>query len=111
MAAVVQWARARGKHISIFIAKHDVETGKQLSTEDLYNVLRYGDGSHLPTPSLFSYAQGMPVVVTRNQLTRLKLVNGAPFEAVDIIPDLTYGTIALAGDVTLHLGLPAAILL
>ena len=53
----------------------------------------------------------MPVVVTRNQLTGLKLVNGAPFSAVDIFPDLAYGTIALASDATLHLGPPAAILL
>lgn len=45
----------------------------------------------------------MPVVVARNQLTGLKLVNGAPFRAVDIFPDLACGTIALASDVTLHL--------
>jgi hypothetical protein len=46
----------------------------------------------------------MPVVVTRNQLTGLKLVNGALFRAVDIVPDLSAGTIALAIDATLHLG-------
>jgi hypothetical protein len=53
----------------------------------------------------------MPVVVTRNQLVGLKVVNGAPFKAVDIFPDLSAGTIALASDVTLHLGPPVAILL
>ncbi len=53
----------------------------------------------------------MPVVVTRNQLPGLKLVNGASFRAVDIIPDLASGTIAFASDVTLHLGPPAAVLL
>lgn len=53
----------------------------------------------------------MPVVVTRNQLTGLKLVNGAPFRAVDIVPDLSFDTIALASDVTPHLGPPAAVLL
>ena len=111
MAAVVQWARAHGKHISIFIAKHDTEAGKQLCVEDLSNVLRYGDDSQLPTPGLFFYAQGMPVVVTRNQLIGLKLVNGAPFRAVDIFPDFAAGAIALAGDVTLHLGPPVGILL
>ncbi|EOO00579.1 hypothetical protein UCRPA7_3931 [Phaeoacremonium minimum UCRPA7] len=56
MAAVVQWARAQGKHISIFIAKHDVEAGEKLGAEELYDVLRYGDDSHLPTPGLFFYA-------------------------------------------------------
>src|SRR5437870_5204673 len=53
----------------------------------------------------------MPVVVTRNQLTGLKLVNGATFRALNIFPDLASGTIALASDVTLHLGPPAAVLL
>ncbi|KNB04282.1 hypothetical protein FOXG_22453 [Fusarium oxysporum f. sp. lycopersici 4287] len=111
MAAIVQWARAQSKHISIFVAKHDTKAGKRLRVEELCDVLRYGDDSQLPTPGLFFYAQGMPVVVTRNQLTGLKLVNGAPFKAVDIFPDLACGTIALASDVTLHLGPPAAVLL
>jgi hypothetical protein len=111
MAAVVQWARARGKHISIFAAKHNTEAGRRLRAEELSDVLRHGDDSQLPTPGLFFYAQGMPVVVTRNQLTGLKLVNGAAFRAVDIFPDLASATIALASDVTLHLGPPAAVLL
>ncbi|EAQ85502.1 predicted protein [Chaetomium globosum CBS 148.51] len=111
MAAVVQWARAHGKHISIFVAKHDTDSGKRLSVEELCRVLRYGDDSQLPTPGLFFYAQGMPVAVTRNQFVGLKVVNGAPFKAVDIFPDLAAGTIALASDVTLHLGPPVAVLL
>ncbi|KAK4095717.1 hypothetical protein N658DRAFT_386510, partial [Parathielavia hyrcaniae] len=111
MAAVVQWARAHGKHISIFVARHDTESGKRLRVEELGDVLRYGDDSQLPTPGLFFYAQGMPVVVTRNQFVGLKVVNGAPFTAVDIFPDLASGTIALASDVTHHLGPPVAVLL
>ena len=111
MAAVVQWARAHGKHISIFVARHDVEPGKRLRAEELRDVLRYGDDSQLPTPGLFFYAQGMPVVVTRNQFVGLKVVNGSPFKAVDILPDLSAGTIALASDVTLHVGPPVAVLL
>jgi ATP-dependent DNA helicase PIF1 len=39
------------------------------------------------------------------------VVNGAPFKAADIFPDLACGTIALASDVTLHLGPPVAVLL
>jgi ATP-dependent DNA helicase PIF1 len=111
MAAVVQWARAHGKHISIFVAKHDTELGTRLRVEELRDVLRHGDDSQLPTPGLFFYAQGMPVVVTRNQFVGLKVVNGAPFKAADIFPDLACGTIALASDVTLHLGPPVAVLL
>lgn len=53
----------------------------------------------------------MPVVVTRNQLTGLRLVNGASFRAVEIFPDLASGTIALASDVTLYLGPPVAVFL
>jgi ATP-dependent DNA helicase PIF1 len=53
----------------------------------------------------------MPVVVTRNQFVGLKVVNGAPFKAVDISPDFASGTVALASDVTLHLGPPVAVLL
>jgi hypothetical protein len=111
MAAVVQWGRAQGKHISIFAAEHSTEAGRRLRAEELSDLLRHGDESHLPIPGLFFYAQGMPVVVTRNQLPGLKLVNGAAFRAVDIFPDLASATIALASDVTLHLGPPVAILL
>ncbi|EAQ87366.1 predicted protein [Chaetomium globosum CBS 148.51] len=110
-AAVIQWACAYGKHISIFVAKHDTESAKRLRVEELGDVLRHGDDSQLPTPGLFFYAQGMPVVVTRNQLIGLKVANGAPFKAVDIFPDPAAGTIALASDVTLHLGPPVAVLL
>ncbi|KAK4097206.1 hypothetical protein N658DRAFT_569463 [Parathielavia hyrcaniae] len=90
MAAVVQWVRAHGKHISIFVARHDTESGKRLRVEEL---------------------RGMPVVVTRNQFIGLKVVNGAPFKAVDIFPDLSAGAIALASYVTLHLGPPVVVLL
>ncbi|EAQ86297.1 hypothetical protein CHGG_07550 [Chaetomium globosum CBS 148.51] len=100
-----------GLHISVFAAKHDTESGKRLSTQELCHVLRHGDDSQLPTPGLFFYAQGIPVVVTRNQFVGLKVVNGAPFKAVDIFPDLAAGTIALASDVILHLGPPVAVLL
>ncbi len=92
MAAVVQWARLHGKHISIFVANHDIEAGRRLRVEELCNVLRHGDDSQLPIPSLFFYAQAMPVVVIRNQFIGLKVVNGAPFKAVDIFPDLASGT-------------------
>lgn len=49
--------------------------------------------------------------MTRNQLIKLKLVNGALFRAVNIFPDFSAGVITLTGDVTLHLGPPVGILL
>jgi ATP-dependent DNA helicase PIF1 len=70
-----------------------------------------GEDSKLPTPGLFFYARGMPVVVTRNQFIGLKVVDRASFKAVDIFPDLAASTITLASDVTLYLSSPVAILL
>ena len=49
-----------------------MEAGRQGCIEELRDVLRYGVDSHLLTLGLFFYAQGMLVVVTRNQLTGLK---------------------------------------
>ena len=93
------------------LAKHDTESGKRLRVEELRDVLRHGDDSQQPTPGLFFYAQGMLVVVTRSQFVGLKVVNGALFKAADIFPDLAFSNIALAGDVTLYLGPPVAVLL
>jgi len=53
----------------------------------------------------------MLVVVTRNQLTKLKLVNRAPFIVIKIFPNLSAGTITLTSDVILHLAPPVAVLL
>ncbi|KAK7928542.1 hypothetical protein PG985_005540 [Apiospora marii] len=83
MAAVVQYARAAGRHVSIFAARHSTEAGRP----------------------------GMPVVVTRNLHVGLKLVNGAPFTAVDVVPDPVYASIAVASDVTFHLRPPLTVLL
>jgi hypothetical protein len=91
--------------------KHNIDAGRQLCTEELYDVLRYGDDSQLPTLGLFCYAQGMPVVVTRNPVHRVEGGQWASFKAVEIFPDLPSGTIALASDVTFHLAPPMTILL
>ena len=111
MAAVVQYARAHGRHVSIFAARHHTEAGRPVGGTKLGEVLRYGDDSHVPTPGLFLYTQGMPVVVTRNLHVGLKLVNGAPFTAVDVVPGPVYASTAVASDVIFHLGPPLAVLL
>jgi len=51
------------------------------------------------------------VVISRNQLLRLKLVNRASFKTVNIFPNLTFNTITLTSDVTFYLRPPAAVLL
>ncbi len=49
--------------------------------------------------------------MTRNQLTGLKLVNGAPYRAVEVYPDLSAGSITLASNGTPHLAPSLAVLL
>ena len=51
------------------------------------------------------------MVISRNQLLRLKLVNRASFKTVNIFPNLTFNTITLTSDVTFYLRPPAAVLL
>ncbi|KAK8106610.1 hypothetical protein PG999_009969 [Apiospora kogelbergensis] len=115
MAAVVQYAPAAGRHVSIFAARHSTEAGRPMGRGELGEALRYGDDPQMPTPGLFFYAQGTPVVVTRNLHVGLKLVNCAPFTAVDAVPDPVYASIAVASDVTsdvtFHLRPPLTVLL
>ncbi|KAJ3561011.1 hypothetical protein NPX13_g9105 [Xylaria arbuscula] len=95
MEAVVDWARLNKRHISVFVSAH---TWRR-------------DDSNCKVPSVFFYAQGMPVVVNKNIYTGLKVVNGAEFTAADIIPDPKYLGYHLADDVTIHFGPPLGILL
>ncbi|KAH8883150.1 hypothetical protein GQ53DRAFT_753062 [Thozetella sp. PMI_491] len=45
----------------------------------------------------------MPVILTKNQLTVLQLINGAPFLAIEIFPSPAFPSIALISDIKLHL--------
>jgi hypothetical protein len=53
----------------------------------------------------------MPLVLTRNVLPGLKMVNGAEFEAVDVIPDPAFPGYRMANDVTIHFAPTYAVVL
>jgi len=110
MAAVLEWGWANQKHISIFISTHIWE-GESVGQAEMMETLGYGDDSKVHAPGVFFYTQGMPVVLTRNVLPGLKMVNGAEFDAVDVIPDPAFPGYHMADDVTIHFGPPYALVL
>src|SRR5216117_1403100 len=110
MAAAVEWGRARHQHISIFISNHVWENNR-VSDEEVTQTLSYGDDSKIHIPGVFIYTQGMPVVVTKNTLSGLEVVNGAEFNAIDVIPDPAFPGYFLSDDTTIHFGPPSGLLL
>ncbi|KAH7461132.1 hypothetical protein FOMA001_g19195 [Fusarium oxysporum f. sp. matthiolae] len=110
MEAIVDWARFHQKHISVFVSTHTWRSAA-LSQDEIAQTIGQGDDSHCKIPGIFFYAKGMPLVVNQNIYTGLKVVNGAEFTAVDIIPDPKYPGYHLADDVTIHFGPPLGILL
>lgn len=89
MAAVVDWARFRRRHISVFISTHSWR-GRALSPQEVAQAIEYGDNSNCKIPGVFFYAQGMPVVLNKNAYICLKVVNGAEFTAAEVISDITH---------------------
>jgi len=57
------------------------------------------------------FVLGMPVVVNQNIFQGLKLVNGARYEALDVILDKAYPGYRINASTILHFGPPAGILL
>ncbi|KAM4061355.1 VrtJ [Hirsutella rhossiliensis] len=51
---------------------------------------RRGDDSATPVPAVFVFVPGMPVVVNQNTHQGLKVVNGAGYTAVAVIPDRAF---------------------
>ena len=110
IAAVVEWARSRSRHISIFLSTHSWdETG--VGVREMIETIGRGDDSSVAVPGIFVYAQGMPAILTRNALPGLKMVNGAEFDAVVVIPDPAFPGYHVADDVTVHFGPPQALIL
>jgi hypothetical protein len=94
----------------IFVSEHKWKEG-QPTEEEALMMAGLGDDSSIPVPSFFMFIPGMPVVVNRNTYQGLKLVNGARYTAVDVIPDKAHPGHQINPDTILHFGPPAAIVL
>ncbi|KAM4067857.1 PIF1-like helicase [Hirsutella rhossiliensis] len=70
-----------------------------------------GDDSATPVPAVFLFVPGMPVVVNQNTHQGLKLVNGAGYTAVDVIPDRAFPGHRVSAELIMHFGPPAGIVL
>ncbi|KAM5344579.1 hypothetical protein ACJ41O_013114 [Fusarium nematophilum] len=110
MEALIDWARFHRRHISIFISTHTWRS-RALSQLEVAQTIEQGDNSSCKIPGVFFYARGMPVIVNKNTYTGLRVVNGAEFTAVDVIPDPKFPGYYLADNVTIHFGPPLGILL
>jgi hypothetical protein len=76
----------------------------QPTEEEALMILGQGDDSSIPVPAIFMFVPGMPVVVNQNTHQGLKLVNGASYEAVDVILDKAYPGHRINADTILHFG-------
>ena len=74
-------------------------------------ILNQEDNNSIPVPAVFIFVPGMSVVVNQNTYQGLKLVNGASYEALDVIFDKAYPGHRIKADTILHFGPPAGILL
>ncbi|KAM9876020.1 hypothetical protein VDGL01_09923 [Verticillium dahliae] len=109
-ATIAFHQRQRQAPLQIFISEHKWKDGEPTEEEALM-MLGQGDDSAIPAPAVFLFVPGMPVVVNQNTHQGLKLVNGATYTAVDVIPDRAYPGHRVDADAVLHLGPPAGILL
>jgi len=106
---VVTWARARGLHVHMFLNKHrwDVRVG----VEEMVRALSEEDSSEMAIPSVFFFARGMPIIVNANLYQGLKIVNGGRYVASDVILEPGQAGYAIADDITLFFGPPAAVVI
>ncbi|KAM4064178.1 PIF1-like helicase [Hirsutella rhossiliensis] len=79
--------------------------------EEAVLMLGQGDDSATPVPAVFLFVPGMPVVVNQNTHQGLKLVNGAGYTAVDVIPDRAFPGHRVSAELIMHFGPPAGIVL
>ncbi|KAH8752750.1 hypothetical protein F5883DRAFT_632941 [Diaporthe sp. PMI_573] len=114
MDAVLAFQRHHQKPVRIFLPQH--RWGKPstlpVTEEEATLMASVGDDSKICVPATFMFVPGMPVVVTKNINPGLKLVNGAKYKAVEVIPDSkSFPGYQLAPNIILHFGPPAGIIL
>ncbi|KAL8281709.1 hypothetical protein RB600_005247 [Gaeumannomyces tritici] len=108
--AVLSFQRQRQAPLRIFLSEHKWKGGRPTEEEALM-MLSHGDDSAIPVPAVLMFVPGMPIVVNQNTHQGLKLVNGAGYTGLEVIIDRAYPGHRVDGDVILHFGPPAGILL
>ncbi|KAM4067920.1 PIF1-like helicase [Hirsutella rhossiliensis] len=99
-----------GRSARIFVSEHKWRDGTP-TEEEAVLMLGQGDDSATPVPAVFLFVPGMPVVVNQNTHQGLKLVNGAGYTAVDVIPDRAFPGHRVSAELTMHFGPPVGMVL
>ncbi|KAF6790665.1 DNA repair and recombination protein, partial [Colletotrichum musicola] len=112
MEATLHFQRQHDARLHIFTAEHTWPDDNP-TEEEAVLILSQGDESTTSVPAVFLFVPGMPVIVNQNIHQSLKLVNGAPYTAIDIIVDPRYPAHRLSTnpDTVVHFGPPAGIIL
>ncbi|XP_044718721.1 PIF1-like helicase domain-containing protein [Hirsutella rhossiliensis] len=110
LEAALAFRARRRTAARIFLSEHKWREGLP-TEEEAVLMLRQGDDSATPVPAVFVFVPGMPVVVNQNTHQGLKLVNGAGYTAVDVIPDRAFPGHRVSAELTMHFGPPAGIVL
>jgi len=107
--ATIHFSQHHHTPLHIFLSEHKWE-GDAATLRDWVNSLSLGDSSETAVPGLFLFAEGMPVVLNQTVWAGLKAVNGAVYTAHRAIIDRKYPGRNIGGNVWLHLGPPAGLL-
>ncbi|KAM4056483.1 PIF1 protein [Hirsutella rhossiliensis] len=96
----------------VFLSEHKWKGGEP-TEEEAVLMLGQGDDSATPVPAVFVFVPGMPVVVNQNTHQGLKVVNGAGYTAVAVIPDRAFPGHRVSAELTdFHfVGMPAGTIL
>ncbi|KAM4061649.1 PIF1-like helicase [Hirsutella rhossiliensis] len=110
LEAALAFRAQRRTAARVFLSEHKWKGGVP-TEEEAALMLGYGDDSATPVPAVFVFVPGMPVVVNQNTHQGLKLVNGAGYTAVEVIPDRAFPGHRVSAELTMHFGPPAGIVL
>ncbi|XP_044714539.1 PIF1-like helicase domain-containing protein [Hirsutella rhossiliensis] len=110
LEAALAFRERRRTAARVFLSEHKWRDGVP-TEEEAVLMLGQGDDSATPVPAVFLFVPGMPVVVNQNTHQGLKLVNGAGYTAVDVIPDRAFPGHRVSAELIMHFGPPAGIVL
>ncbi|KAM4063277.1 PIF1-like helicase [Hirsutella rhossiliensis] len=110
LEAALAFRALRRTAARVFLSEHKWKDGEP-TEEEAVLMLGQGDDSATPVPAVFVFVPGMPVVVNQNTHQGLKVVNGAGYTAVAVIPDRAFPGHRVSAELTLHFGPPAGIVL